>query len=196
MISGYLISGLLITELEGSGRIDLLRFYGRRARRLLPAAFVVTITVVVSGTFILSPLEQLPVAKAGAASSLYVSNFWFLRQTFDYFAPESALNPFLHTWSLSVEEQFYIIWPTLLMVAGNPRSRPRSLVIAIVVLTLFSFVLCLWLTQTKQPWAFYSSPTRAWEFGLGGLATLAPVTQWVRNSKLAPAMAGWGRWYC
>ena len=122
VISGYLISGLLLTELAGDGRINLLRFYGRRARRLLPAAFAVTIAVIVSGAFILSPLEQLPVAKAGAASSLYVSNFWFLRRAFDYFAPESALNPFLHTWSLSVEEQFYIIWPTLLILAGNPKS--------------------------------------------------------------------------
>ena len=122
VISGYLITNLLITELNERGRIDFLRFYGRRARRLLPAAFAVTIVVIISGVVILSPPEQIPVAKAGAASSLYVSNFWFLQQTFDYFAPESALNPFLHTWSLSVEEQFYVIWPTVLMLAAIPES--------------------------------------------------------------------------
>jgi peptidoglycan/LPS O-acetylase OafA/YrhL len=81
VISGYLITNLLITELNERGRIDFLRFYGRRARRLLPAAFAVTIVVIISGVVILSPPEQIPVAKAGAASSLYVSNFWFLQQT-------------------------------------------------------------------------------------------------------------------
>jgi peptidoglycan/LPS O-acetylase OafA/YrhL len=117
VISGYLITGLLITELDATGRIDLFRFYGRRARRLLPAALLVTAVILACGTISLSPLEQLPTAKAGAASSVYLSNFWFMRQTFDYFSPESALNPFLHTWSLSVEEQFYFLWPTLLLFA-------------------------------------------------------------------------------
>jgi peptidoglycan/LPS O-acetylase OafA/YrhL len=77
-ISGYLITGLLINELGGSGRINLIRFYGRRARRLLPAALLMTVATIVCGVLILSPIEQLPITKAGAASSLYLSNFWFL----------------------------------------------------------------------------------------------------------------------
>jgi peptidoglycan/LPS O-acetylase OafA/YrhL len=126
VISGYLITNLLITELNEHARIDLVRFYGRRARRLLPAALVVTASIIIAGSFLLSPPEQIPVAKAGVATSLYVSNFWFLQQTFDYFAPESALNPLLHTWSLSVEEQFYVIWPTVLMLAAKPKVGMRS----------------------------------------------------------------------
>lgn len=190
VISGYLITGLLIAELDEKGRIDLLRFYGRRVRRLLPAALLITIAIIISGMFVLSPLEQLATAKAGASSSLYISNFFFLHQPFDYFSPEIALNPFLHTWSLSVEEQFYIFWPALLLLVGNPKRHPSSQGIAIAAVTIVSFILCIWLTQTKQPWAFYSSPTRAWEFGLGGLASLAPVTRWVRNSRFA-APIGW-----
>jgi peptidoglycan/LPS O-acetylase OafA/YrhL len=190
VISGYLITGLLANELNETGGIALLRFYGRRARRLLPAALLVTLTTLVCGVFLLSPLEQLSVAKAAAASSLYISNFWFLYQTFDYFSPETALNPFLHTWSLSVEEQFYILWPALLILAGRPKNHPRLLPIAMVAATLSSFVLCLWLTDVKQPWAFYASPGRAWEFGLGALASLSPVTRWARASKVAPVI-GW-----
>jgi peptidoglycan/LPS O-acetylase OafA/YrhL len=188
VISGYLISGLLVTELNKTGRIDLLRFYGRRARRLLPAAFLVTLTTLICGAFILSPLEQQSMARAAIASSLYLSNFWFLRQTFDYFSPESALNPFLHTWSLSVEEQFYIFWPALLMLAARARNNPRLLAITMAAATLISFVLCLWFTRMKQPWAFYASPLRAWEFGLGGLASVTPVAGWIRASS--PAI-GW-----
>ena len=190
VISGYLITSLLFTELDDTGRIDLLRFYGRRVRRLLPAAFLVTLGILIGGAVILSPLEQFPTAKAGLASSLYVSNIWFLRQTFDYFSPESALNPFLHTWSLSVEEQFYIFWPTFLMLVGNPKIHPRLPAITMAAVTIVSFVLCLWLTHVKQPWAFYASPARAWEFGLGGLASLFPVTRWIRDSWLVPA-TGW-----
>jgi peptidoglycan/LPS O-acetylase OafA/YrhL len=190
VISGYLITGLLIAELAATGRIDLLRFYGRRARRLLPAALLVTAVILVAGALFLSPLEQLPVAKAGAASSVYLSNFWFMRLTFDYFSPESALNPFLHTWSLSVEEQFYFLWPTLLLFARKTKDDPRAATTVMAVVTIVSFGLCLWLTRAKQPWAFYASPARAWEFGIGGLASLNFVTQWARRSIFTPAI-GW-----
>ena len=136
-------------ELDETGQLDLLRFYGRRARRLLPAALAVTLAILICGVFILSPLEQLSMAKAGAASSLYFSNFRFLHQTFDYFSPESGLNPFLHTWSLSVEEQFYILWPALLMFVGNPKTHPRAPAITMAAAIFISFVMCLWLTRIK-----------------------------------------------
>jgi peptidoglycan/LPS O-acetylase OafA/YrhL len=186
VISGYLITGLLIAELNETRRIDFARFYGRRARRLLPAALLVTLTTLICGAFIFSPIEQRSMANAAAASSLYISNFWFLHQSFGYFSPESALNPFLHTWSLSVEEQFYILWPTFLLLV----SRPRLLVKAMLAVTLVSLVFCIWLTNVKQPWAFYALPARAWEFGLGGLACLAPVTRWARVRPAAAAI-GW-----
>jgi peptidoglycan/LPS O-acetylase OafA/YrhL len=190
VISGYLISGLLLKELERTGSIDLWRFYGRRARRLLPVALLVTAMTLLVGLFLLAPSEQQFAARGALASSLYASNFWFMTLLADYFAPESALNPFLHTWSLSVEEQFYLAWPTLLLLIWRWRPTVRMMTIAMGALTLLSFGLCLWLSYRKQAWAFYASPTRAWEFGVGALAVLRPVTDWARRSRVA-APLGW-----
>ena len=190
VISGYLISGLLLSELERTGSIDLLRFYGRRARRLLPVALLVMAVTLLVALLILSPSEQLFAAKGGLAASLYASNLYFMSLLADYFAPESALNPFLHTWSLSVEEQFYLVWPALLLVLWRWRPNVRVVAIAMSVLTLLSFALCVWLSYVKQDWAFYLSPTRGWEFGLGALAVLPPVTDWARRSRAAVPL-GW-----
>lgn len=190
VISGYLITGLLLAELETTGHVDLLRFYGRRARRLLPAALLMTLVTLACGALLLTPSEQLQAAKAAVCSSLYSSNFWFLRQTFDYFAPESGFNPFLHTWSLAVEEQFYLVWPALLLLSGRRKVHPLLLTSTIAAVTVASFALSLRQTDVRQPWAFYASPARAWEFGLGGLASLAPVSRWAERSRLAPKL-GW-----
>lgn len=190
VISGYLITGLLLRELENSGEIDLLRFYGRRSRRLLPAALLMTLVTLACGYFVFSPGEQLVFAKTAVATSLYSSNVWFLRQALDYFAPQAALNPFLHTWSLAVEEQFYLVWPAVLLLTSRRGLRPPLLIGAIAGLSLASFGLCLWLTRVNQPWAFYASPARAWEFGIGGLAALREVTKWARRSKVA-VILGW-----
>ena len=190
VISGYLISGLLLDELERTGSIDLWRFYGRRARRLLPVSLLVAAATLIVALFLLAPSEQMFAAKGALASSLYVSNFWFMTLLADYFAPESALNPFLHTWSLSVEEQFYMVWPALLLAVWRYRAKVRTMAIAMTVLTVLSFALCLWLSYRKQSWAFYASPARAWEFGLGALAALKPVTDWARRSRIASSL-GW-----
>ena len=190
VISGYLISGLLLNELERSGSIDLWRFYGRRARRLLPVSLLVTAVTLLVGLFLLAPSEQTFAAKGALASSLYASNFWFMTLLADYFAPESALNPFLHTWSLSVEEQFYLAWPTLLLILWRWRPTVRVMALTIGVLTLLSFAVCLWLSYRKQSWAFYASPARAWEFGIGALAVLKPVTDWAQRSRVAASL-GW-----
>jgi peptidoglycan/LPS O-acetylase OafA/YrhL len=190
VISGYLITGLLIRELETSGQIDLLAFYGRRARRLLPAVLLMTLATLVAIPFVLAPSEQFRFAEAAAATSVYASNILFLRQALDYFAPLNASNPFLHTWSLAVEEQFYLVWPALLLLVSRRQIRPIRLAVTIASVTLVSFALCLWLTRFDQPWAFFASPARAWEFGIGGLAALAWVTGWARRFKIVPAL-GW-----
>ena len=123
VISGYLITRLLIEELEESGKINLLRFYGRRARRLLPALLLMMVATLVAIPFILAPSQQLRYAATAAATSLYASNVLFLRDAMDYFAPQNASNPFLHTWSLAVEEQFYLIWPALMLLAVRHKVR-------------------------------------------------------------------------
>ena len=190
VISGYLITRLLIEELEESGKINLLRFYGRRARRLLPALLLMMLATLVAIPFILAPSQQLRYAATAAATSLYASNVLFLRDAMDYFAPQNASNPFLHTWSLAVEEQFYLIWPALMLLAGRHKVRTARLTAILGSVTVLSFVLCVWLTRYDQPWAFYASPARAWEFGAGGLAALAGVTAWARRHKMVAAM-GW-----
>ena len=111
VISGFLITGLLLREIEETGRVSLKKFYARRARRLLPAASVVLILSLIGSIFILPPL-LIPGAAADIASAaLYVSNMAFANHAIDYFAIGSAPSPILHFWSLSVEEQFYMFWP-------------------------------------------------------------------------------------
>jgi len=188
VISGYLISRLLVTEIDATGKIDLVAFYGRRARRLLPAALLVTLVTLAVSYILLSPLEQKEVAKSAAASSVYATNLLLLQQSQNYFAPQSLFNPFLHTWSLSVEEQFYLIWPTLILALG--RTRGRTLQIGLALVTIVSFVVCTYLTHTKQAWAFYLSPARAWEFGVGGLASISSIERRTKHS-ISGAIIGW-----
>jgi peptidoglycan/LPS O-acetylase OafA/YrhL len=190
VISGYLITGLLIQELDSNGKIDLMRFYGRRARRLLPAVLLMTVATLIAIAFVCAPADQIRFAASAAATSLYASNFLYLRDALDYFGAESATNPFLHTWSLGVEEQFYLVWPALLLLTCGRRVRPARLLVTLGSLTIASLALCVWLTGRDQPWAFYGSPARAWEFGAGGLAALPWVTDWARRTKWLP-VAGW-----
>ena len=115
-ISGYLIIGLLVREAEGPSGIDFARFYARRMRRLLPASLCMATCTLLAGWAILSPLELTRLAASATAASAYASNLWFLKQSTDYFNSAVGSNPLLHTWSLSVEEQFYLVCP------GSDRS--------------------------------------------------------------------------
>jgi peptidoglycan/LPS O-acetylase OafA/YrhL len=190
VISGYLITSLLLKEYQLTGHIDFIQFYGRRCRRLLPAATVVTVLTLITSAILSSPLQQRMIAKAALSSALYASNFWFLKQTAGYFSPESAHNPFLHTWSLSVEEQFYLLWPALLLFFLRREANIERLRRLVFAACIGSFLVCLWLTYTRQPWAFYSSPSRAWEFGIGALVCLFPYGG--ANASFARAAAfGW-----
>jgi peptidoglycan/LPS O-acetylase OafA/YrhL len=186
VLSGYLITTLLAAEVERTGRVDYLGFYARRIRRLLPASLLMLAVVVAVGAVVLSPLEQLLFARTARATALYGSNLWFTR-ALDYFGPNADANPLLHTWSLAVEEQFYLVWPIIVAVAAR-RSR-RTLAVALLLLSAFSFAGSLWLTHLRPGYAFFLMPARAWEFGLGGLAALIPATLARRH---AGAVLGWG----
>ncbi|MGE0684050.1 MAG: acyltransferase family protein [Candidatus Binatia bacterium] len=173
VISGYLITGLLVRELEQKGRINFLTFYERRIRRLLPAAIVVLTTTVVATRILLSPLEQQELVRSVLFSALYASNLWFALETTDYLAGDVHLNPLLHTWSLSVEEQFYLLWPLLMLLGariGSASECRKSLTITMGTVLLLSLGLALWVIEISPPWAFFGSPMRAWEFAVGGLA--------------------------
>jgi peptidoglycan/LPS O-acetylase OafA/YrhL len=183
VISGFLITTLLLHELSLRGSINFAAFLARRARRLLPAFLVVIITTLVLGSFFLGVIDQgqQRLAVSAKAAALYVSNLHFAWIGDDYFAPESALSPLLHTWSLGVEEQFYLIWPLILLGAAWVAYRSHvgfAWIIAgiLAILVAASLGYNHW-SKGSGPlagrFAFFTLQARAWELGLG--ASLALV---------------------
>jgi peptidoglycan/LPS O-acetylase OafA/YrhL len=175
VLSGYLITGLLLREAEDTSRIDLAQFYARRARRLLPAAVLVVLATLALGVLVYPPMEQRGLANAAFATSFYISNLWFAFLSTDYLASHAAPSPLLHTWSLAVEEQFYLFWPLMVALAvrgARGAARRTRLVATTVVVGVASFVGALMLARIAPSWAFFASPTRAWEFAIGALGVL------------------------
>lgn len=187
VLSGYLITGLLVKEIESTGRLRIARFYGRRARRLLPALTLTLLVTCVASFYLLTPIEQRQLPKSAFATAAYASNIYFAKAATDYLGGTAETNPFLHTWTLSVEEQFYLIWPLLILIAGRGGRRP--LFATMVVIFVSTFALSVWLTRFRHPWAFFLSPPRAWEFAAGGLCVLLSretrLTEFVRWGGLA-----------
>ena len=175
VLSGYLITSLLMQEISSSGTVNFARFYARRARRLLPAAITMVLVVCGAEAIIMNPLAQFNTLKSALATVLYSSNFYFAHLQQQYFYQRSAAaNPLLHTWSLAVEEQFYLIWPVLLLLLARTIKSVRGRSIALTAISLASFMLCVWLTATNSTLAFFETPARVWEFGAGGLLVLIP----------------------
>ena len=189
VISGFLITGLLLREHGRSGRVSYARFYARRVRRLLPAAVAVLMVTLVAAYLLLGVLDRPEVMADGASAALSVANIRFALAAGDYFTTVTQPSPFLHFWSLGVEEQFYLVWPAILfLVAGGGRRR---VTVALVVVLVASFGANLWLTQSVTNWAFYSLPGRAWQLAAGGLLAVGLVNV-DRLPKAALAVAGWG----
>jgi peptidoglycan/LPS O-acetylase OafA/YrhL len=186
VLSGYLITGLLARELETTGRIQVLAFYARRVRRLLPAAAVMLGGTVLLLSLFLSPAERAGFARSALAAAMYVSNIGFQRDSSDYFATNAAQNPFLHTWSLSVEEQFYLVWPLVLILTRALSRTRRWSALSLAALSAASFAVCLRMSAGDPQAVFFFASARAWEFGVGGLAALAPLALSSRLEKLAP----------
>jgi len=169
VLSGFLITGLLIRERERSGRIELRAFYARRARRILPAAAVVLVATMILSWFFLAPLDLPRVAGDAVASALSVGNIRFAAAATDYFGTDLTPSPVIHYWSLGVEEQFYILWPALLILVTRSH-RPRVAAgLLLAGLAIASYLAALVLTEAAPAWAFYSLPTRAWQLAIGGL---------------------------
>lgn len=174
VISGFLISGLILKALQ-AGRFSLTSFYVRRIRRIVPALFVVIALTVAAGCIVLMPGDLRETARSGLYALFGASNFYFLQNT-GYFDITAEMLPFLHTWSLGVEEQFYLAWPLFLALLYRLTQGHRGLMAAAVaVVVAASFAACLWILQHSPKHAFYLPFTRAWQLGLGALLIFLPA---------------------
>ncbi len=175
VLSGYLITSLLWATRERAGTLALSEFYARRARRLLPASALVLVASAGACWWVYAPLEQAALAASARAVAAYVGNWWFASRAHDYFAVVPDVDPFLHAWSLAVEEQFYLVWPVLLAVVVHlaaPARARRVALVAIGGISLASFAVSVSQVTASPVWAFYGPLGRAWEFGVGALAAL------------------------
>ena len=203
VISGFVITSLLLRELRASGRVRFVHFYLRRALRLLPALAVMSGATSLLGIVALSPIgTQQQTGVTGFAASFWTSNVALYQISSSYFSQSVEANPFLHTWSLGVEEQFYLVFPLLLLMGwrlgtphGDPTRANRGLPGAIISISLLSFALSLatsyslvQLVPRSESFAFYISATRAWEFGVGCLIATTMLGRPRRLPPLASTM--------
>lgn len=200
VISGFLITGLLWRDVGTAGTVKLRNFYGARARRLLPASALVAVVTLIASALLLPPLQVKSVTIDGITSALYVSNYQFIFSGVKYFGKQNLLSPspFQHYWSLGVEEQFYLVWPILIIatawflrrVRRRTTTSVRPYLVVLGLVAAVSFALSVVLTYLLPPLAFFSLPTRAWQLAAGGLVALT-VVQWRRLRSRAAALVGW-----
>ena len=193
VISGFLITGLLLREVDRSGGISLRGFYARRIRRLLPLAAVLLLAVAVLSLVVLSPVRAIEVSGDIVSSAFYVANWHFAAQSVDYFAQDAEPSPVQHLWSLAIEEQFYLVWPSLLLaVTWFWRRRGASirpvLWLSLAILGFGSLAYGIHLTDSSPNLAYFSTFGRAWELALGAALALAGG---LRLPSLAAAVLGW-----
>ncbi len=178
VLSGYLISGLIITEIERTGRLDLIAFYARRMRRLFPTLFVVLVVTGWLAWNFLGLAQQRFDAGAASAAALWMSNFFFASRVQGYFTALARSNIYTHTWSLSVEEQFYFLWPAVLMFFfgywswQSRRFSRKGLAQGLLFMAALSLALCVYWARCDVRLGFYLMPGRVWEFAAGALVFL------------------------
>ena len=169
VISGFLITGMLVEELESSGRIQFWKFWSRRLLRLAPAGLVCLVAVLALSILIMGPNKEITLAKSAIATFVYATNIFFARQPHGYFAPFWDDNPYLHYWSLAAEQQFYVMWPLWLILLAWLGRRNSLVVLGVCALCALSLALSVWQSDAHPRWAFYFLPARVWEFGIGAV---------------------------
>ncbi len=211
VISGFLITRQLQRERARTGRISLPRFYARRARRIIPAAALVVVVTTLASWIWLSPLRLQTIAHEGIWAILSVINLVFAREATDYFHAGGAPSPFLHFWSLAVEEQVYLVWPVLIVVAvaaaarlralgrwraadetgrAHPRTADRAVLLVFLAVAASSFALNVIVTGRSAPWAYFGGPTRIWEPAVGAVVAICGEGR----GRLGPVLASLLTW--
>ena len=180
VISGFLITGILLRELDSKSTISLVAFYARRTKRLLPASFAVIVATAIAAVVLLPASMRQSLGKDVIAASTYISNFLFALWENDYQNLNSTPSPFIHFWSLAVEEQFYIFWPLFILILFRI-GKHRAVFYGVLTTLIASFLFSLYLTERAPIWAFYILPTRAWELAAGALLVFLPELKKFRS---------------
>lgn len=195
VISGFLIVGLMLAEVERTGRIALLNFYGRRVRRIFPAALTVIALTAGISTLLMNPLIAADIRQDSRWAALFVINVLLIRQGADYFARYDSVSPLQHYWSLAVEEQFYLVAPVLLTViillTKNRVYTKRVITLVIGGLSLASFLWCVYATKNiSASNAYFSTLTRVWQLGSGALLAIVIANEKVVIGKRLNLITG------
>jgi len=173
VVSGFLITSLLVREFDTTSKISLTNFYARRVRRLLPASLVVVIGTLVISKIWLEPLRLNDLTQDARAAALFATNIVFAVRESDYLQSALPPSPLQHYWSLGVEEQFYVFFPILVMVLLKLGKTSKSFLTAgLTMITAVSFAVCVAITPSMPAISFYLLPFRAWELGAGALLAL------------------------
>ncbi len=186
VISGFLITSLLLREVERTGRVGLVAFYARRARRILPAALVVLVVTALASLVVLPAVRVLEVLEDAVWSALFAANVRFALVGTDYFAQGEPSSPLQHYWSLAVEEQFYLVWPLLVLawaaLRTSGRVRAARLLLLGAGLVALGSLAWSWHASTTSPvTAYFSTLTRAWELAAGALTAI-----WATRARELP----------
>jgi len=195
VISGFLITGLLVRELHKTGRISLAGFYARRAKRLLPATAAVLVSTAVLVVTFVPRIHWTEIGGDIVASALYVVNWRLADRSVDYLAEDSGASPLQHFWSLAVEEQYYLIWPVLILLATlwvrhRGRSMTGALWIGLAVIGLPSLAWSIYQTAFEPARAFFVTTTRMWELAIGATIAIA-ASQLARMPQAVAVVLGW-----
>lgn len=203
VISGFLITSLLLREHDKTGTISFAGFYGRRVQRIIPAAAVVLVATLIAAWFLSSAARFQQTLWDAVWSLFFGANWRYAIQGTDYFQGDAAVSPLQHFWSLSVEEQFYFVWPWLMLLIfslvalskGTSRHARGIILAAISVISVASFAWAMWETSTAPTWAYFSTFSRAWELGVGALLAVVAslftkIPTWARTVLAWTGLAG------
>ena len=192
VISGYVISQYLLKEYQLTQTLVLLNFYARRLQRLLPALVLMLITVAALSLLVLMPGEVDIQFHSAMNANFWVSNFFFHFSKLNYFGQGATESLFLHTWSLGVEEQFYLVWPIVLLFGLGGLNwqggREERLPAVMLLILAASLMLSMYWSQTSPSSAFYMMPSRIWQFALGGLVAACALVSLLLVAPVAIAM--------